>query len=153
MYAEREKYQASLKCNLTDFNFLEFAMKYKLVNFKLVDQSKNIIPRVFPTYSSSPKSPNFGLYCKYQLLRYKPWSGKQDDAWGNKPDSDDVFISEWKIFLQTDYAQQRVPDWHGKLEDLEYYFEEEQIEDFDEPPQPREEWMILADFYPYQQFK
>lgn len=56
-----------------------------------------------------------------------------------------MFISEWKTFLQTDYAQQRVPDWHGKLEDLEYYFEEEQIEDFDEPPQPREEWMILAD--------
>lgn len=73
--AERDKYQAHLKCNLTNMNFLEFATKYKLVSGKLVTQPKNLIPRVFPTYSSSLKSPNFGLYCKYQLLRYT--HGKQ----------------------------------------------------------------------------
>ncbi|CAB4021637.1 Hypothetical predicted protein [Paramuricea clavata] len=30
---------------------------------------ENIIPRIFPTYSPNPKGPNFGLHCKYHLLR------------------------------------------------------------------------------------
>ena len=69
-YAQRDKYQADLKCNLTNMNFLEFATKYKLVSGKLVAQPKNLIPRVFPTYSSSIKSPNFGL------MNYSLVSGK-----------------------------------------------------------------------------
>lgn len=146
VYAQREKYQAALKRNLSNLNFLDFGIKYKLANGKLVDQPKNLIPKVFPTYSSSPKIPNFGLYCKYQLLRYKPWSGKQDDAWGNKTATHDVFISEWRNFLQTDYAQEHVPDWHGKLIDIQCYSEGEQAEDVLAPAQPRDEWMILADF-------
>ena len=77
IYAQREKYQYA-KCNLNEMNFLEFATKYKIVSGKLVEQSKNIIPRVFPTYSSNSKSPTFWLYCKYQLLRYKPWTKKPE---------------------------------------------------------------------------
>ena len=69
-YAQRDKYRADLKCNLTNMNFLEFATKYKLVSGKLVTQPKNLIPRVFPTYSSSIKSPNFGL------MNYSLVSGK-----------------------------------------------------------------------------
>jgi len=80
VYAQREKYQGTVKCDLRNLNFLLFAMKYNLVNGKLVDQLNNVVPRVFPSYSSNPKSTNFGLYCKYQLLRYKPWKNKQDDA-------------------------------------------------------------------------
>ena len=99
VYAQREKYQTSSKYNLRNLNFLDFGIKYKLVNGKLVDQPKNLVPKVFPTYSSNPKSQNFGLFCKYQLLRYKPWSGMQGDAWGNKAATNDVFISEWKRFL------------------------------------------------------
>ena len=67
-YAERDKYQGTVACDLCNLNFLQFAMKYRLVNGKLVDQPDNVVPRVYPTYSSNPKSTNFGLYCKYQLL-------------------------------------------------------------------------------------
>lgn len=75
-------------------------MKYRLVNGKLVDQPDNVVPRVYPTYSSNPKSTNFGLYCKYQLLRYKPWKNKQEDAWGNQEHNNDVFTSQWKVFCK-----------------------------------------------------
>ena len=121
-------------------------MKYRLVNGKLVDQPDNVVPRVYPTYSSNPKSTNFGLYCKYQLLRYKPWKNKQEDAWGNQEHNNDVFTSQWKSFLQTDYAKQRVPDWHGKLEDIQSICDNEQNQNYIEPEQQREEWMVLADF-------
>ena len=119
VYAQREKYQNTVKCDLCNLNFLQFAMKYKLVNGKLVDQPSNVVARVFPTCSSNPKSTNFGLYCKYQLLRFKPWKNKQDDAWENQARGDDVFISQWKSFLQTNFAKQQMPDWHGKLEDIQ----------------------------------
>ena len=35
-YAQRHKYEADLKCKLTDMNFLDFATKYKVVSGKLV---------------------------------------------------------------------------------------------------------------------
>lgn len=116
-YAERDKYQADLKRNLTNMNFLEFASKYKLVSGKSVTQPKNLIPGVIPTYSSSIKAPIFGLYCKYQLLRYKPWKTTPQDALGNKHENNELFITEWKTFLQSGYAQNYVPDWHDKLEE------------------------------------
>ena len=55
-YAEWDKYQADLKCNLTNMNLLEFGTKYKLVSGKLVTQNKNLIPRVFHTYSPTTTS-------------------------------------------------------------------------------------------------
>ena len=145
LYAQRDKYQVDLKCNLTNINFLKFATKYKLVSGKLVIQPKNLIPRVFPTYSSSIKSPNFGLFCKYQLLRYKPWKTTPQDAWGNKQENDELFISQWKTFLQSEYAHNNVPDWHDKLEGLQEYSDSDLHTEENTESEQREEWMILAD--------
>lgn len=111
VYANREKY-AQTDPNMVMLNFVTFASKYKLVNKKLTSQPQNTVLRVFPVFSSNPKGPNFGLYCKYQLLRYKPWQTTQENAWGDQPGSDDIYITSWKAFLQTQYAKQHVPDWH-----------------------------------------
>ena len=81
-------------------NFISFATKYKLVKNKLSAQPCNTIPRSFPVYSSNAKGPNFGLYCKYQLLWYKPWQTTQDNAWGDQPGSNEIYITSWKIFLK-----------------------------------------------------
>ena len=81
VYSLQHQYQTAKTGNLANLSFLAFATKFRLVNNKLAPQSKNIVPRVFPIYSSNPKSPNFGLYCKYQLLRYKPWTIKEENAW------------------------------------------------------------------------
>ena len=71
IYAKCAKY-AEIYPDRTRFNFVTFATKYKLVNSKLVAQPDNIMIRFFPVYSPNNKGPNFSLYCKYQLLRYKP---------------------------------------------------------------------------------
>ena len=130
-------------------NFVTFATKYKLVNSKLVAQPDNIIPRFFPVYSPNNKGPNFPLYCKYQLLRYKPWHTTQDNAWDDEPGLEEIYITKWKDFLQTSYAQQHVPDWCESLHTVQTYSEDDT--DFEHTPQElpqREQWMILADLIP-----
>ena len=79
VYANREQYDTSPE--VLSMNFVQFATTYKVVNNKLTKLPENVIPRIFPTYSPNPKGPNFGLYCKYQLLRYKPWKTNQNNAW------------------------------------------------------------------------
>ena len=148
VYANREKY-AQTNPNIVMLNFVSFASKYKLVNKKLTSQPQNTVPRVFPVFSSNPKGQNFGLYCKYQLLRYKPWQTTQENAWDDQPGSDDIYITSWKAFLQTQYAKQHVPDWHEKLQTLENLSENDtDCENISQQLPQREEWMHLADLIP-----
>jgi hypothetical protein len=91
VYANREQYESSQ--NIINMNFVQFATTYKVVNNELTKLPENIIPRIFPTYSPNPKGPNFGLYCKYQLLRYKPWRTTQNNAWGDQERTDEVLIN------------------------------------------------------------
>ena len=147
-YAKRSQYIETIP-DIMDLNFIEFASKYKVVNNKISNQPENMIPRVFPVYSSNTKGPNFGLYCKYQLLRYKPWTTTQHNAWDNQPDTDDVYITKWKEFLETPYASMHVPDWHEKLQNIENKSEEEpDIESSSKELPQREEWMHLAELIP-----
>ena len=110
IYATRHEYDSSeLVMNM---NFVQFATTYKVVNNQLVKQPENVIPRIFPIYSSNPQGQNFGLYCQYQLLRYKPWRRSENNAWGDQEDlTDDTFINSWRAFLRTPSGQRNVPDW------------------------------------------
>ena len=108
-----------------------------------------LFPRVFPVYSSNNKGPKFPLYCKYQLLKYKPWQTTQENAWDNQPATNEIYITKWKEFLQTPYAKQHVPDWHDKLDTVQNYDENDSNTDHITPELPqREEWMLLADLMP-----
>ena len=114
---------------------------------QLVKLPENVIPTIFPTYSSNPKGQNFGLYCKYQLLRYKPWRRSQNNAWGDQEDpTDDTFINCWQAFLQTPSEQRNVPDWFDKLQAV-IQSQESETESSEQPEATREEWMILSDLH------
>ena len=41
------------------------------------------IVRIFPKVSGNPHGPDFGIYCKYQLIKFKPWEGEPSNAWAN----------------------------------------------------------------------
>jgi DNA replication protein DnaC len=144
VYANREQYESSQ--NIINMNFVQFATTYKVVNNELTKLPENVIPRIFPTYSPNPKGPNFGLYCKYQLLRYKPWRTTQNNAWGDQEPTDDIFINSWQEFLQTPYGQSNVPDWFDKLQAV-IQSQEPEDEPSDEQERTREEWMILSDLH------
>ena len=91
-------------------NLAQFANKDKVFKSQLVTHPGNFVPRIFPTNSSSPAGSNFALYCKFQLLRYKPWKHSQNNVWGSEDPSDETLISAWHEFLQTPCAQGNVPD-------------------------------------------
>ena len=147
-YAKRERFSQSFS-NILSVNFITFATKYKIVNNKLLNQSDNIVPRTFPVFSSSSSGPNFGLYCKYQLLKYKPWHTKPDNAWNDQLGTDEIYINSWKAFLETPFAKDNVPDWSDKLSSCQ-----NQANDNSGDVVPileaieREEWMHLADLIP-----
>ena len=136
VYANRAHYD-SPGINTAKLNFVQFATQFKVVDKKLTKLPDNVVPRIFPTYSSNPKGPNFAQYCKYQLLRYKPWKISQDNAWDN--------------VLQTPYAKTNVPDWFDKLQSVIQNQEEPENQLVDaqsentQSENAREEWMIISD--------
>ena len=148
VYAKRAFYAESIPDIMT-LNFINFATKYKTINNKLTPQPESTVPRVFPVYSSNKKGPNFSLYCKYQLLKYKPWHTTQDNAWGDQPGTDEIYVTKWKEFLETPYAKENVPDWHDNLQTVQNYSDNDTIgqETTQELP-AREEWMLLSDLFP-----
>ena len=146
VYANREQYDTSP--HVMNLNFLEFATNYKLVNKKLTKLQDNVVPRIFQTYSSNPKGPNFSLYCKYQLLRYKPWRTTQSNAWGDQEASDEILVNCWQQFLETQYAQSHVPDWFDKLQSVIQSQEQPDDQPVERQSDTREEWMILILSYP-----
>ena len=73
LYAKRLQYVNNFP-DIKKMSLLEFITKYRLVKGKLVNQSSLIVPRVFPNCSPNPKGKFYSLFCKYQLLKYKPWS-------------------------------------------------------------------------------
>ena len=144
VYANREQYKSSQ--NVMNMNFVEFATTYKVSNNELTKLPENVIPRIFPTYSPNPKGPNFQLYCKYQLLRYKPWKTTQNNACGDQEATDEILINSWQEFLQTPYGQSNVPDWFDKLQAV-IQSQEPENELSQEQERTWEEWMVISDLH------
>lgn len=104
IYAQRKQFVQDLP-DIMSMNFLDFATHYKVTNGKLQKQPDNIVPIVFPEYSPNPKGQNFSMFCKFQLLKYKPWENCINDIWGNLNPDDQMYITEWHNFLQTPICQ------------------------------------------------
>ena len=130
-------------------SLMEFIEKYKLVKGKLIHQSPYIVPRAFPNYSSNPKGKFYSSYCKYQLLKYKPWANNPNNAWDSEQPCDQTYIDAWHDFLTSPEAALHVPNWEQKLHNAMQNAKKEQSEDTDmvENETHQEEWMVLASFH------
>ena len=108
--------------------------------------------RSFPTYSSNPSGENYGLYCKCQLLKYKPWHGTINNAWDDLDSIPEVWISQYHLFLQTDIAQQSIPhfsqDLHLAEQRLAQEGDDSDDESFQQSPEHQEEWMFICQLNP-----
>ena len=99
--------------DITTLNFLILQPNIRLLitnwqfnhpqEVSVVVTNRKSSPRVFPVYSLNKKGPNSSLYCKYQLLTYKPWQTTQDNAWGDQPGNDEYMSQNgknfWKLLL------------------------------------------------------
>ena len=132
VYANRNSFSNKFP-GILKTNFMEFATKYKLANNKLEQRNDNIIPIVFPIYSSSPKG---------------KWKNSLDDAWGTTEPNNQTFITEWHNFLNTPYAKKHVQDWSQKISDVLENIELQNYENSNNQEiHEQEEWMILSEFY------
>lgn len=150
-YAQRQQFLDE-NPSVSDLSLIMFVSQYYVKNQKLMRRKKEVIVRAYPTYSSNPKNPSFGLYCKYQLIRHKPWKITISNAWDNKPETTNSFVTCWNEYLSSDIGKNSVPNWHSKIECVQNYLEQSdntQSNDNDNTnqiePEEKEEWMFMAD--------
>ena len=151
-YANRTKFVKDQEEILT-MNFDQFATNFKICNKKLLKQDTNVIPKFFPQFSSNPNSDKYAMYCKYQLIRYKPWLNNIEDAWNNLPETDATFVQQWTNFMSTEYAQANVKGWDEQMEVIQQQI----VHEYENPDSPsesennhidgQEQWMQLARFH------
>lgn len=89
------------------------------------------------------------MYCKYQLLKYKPWDTCQNNVWNSTEPTDNSYIKAWHDFLCSPSAQLQVPNWEQKLQNVTQNVELETNNEHNnfEEEKIQEEWMILSDFH------
>ena len=107
-YAERTKLK-SRYTSLSQLNLMQYVSQYTKVRRELTKRANPYIVRTFPKISANPAGPDFGKYCKYQLIKFKPWEGQPSNAWNNEDESDQMFINAYEFFLMTDeFAEENV---------------------------------------------
>ena len=129
-YMNRMQYQDSFP-DIMSLNVLRFASTYTLSQNELTPRANEVIVRNFPTYNPDPKGINYGLYCKYQLLKLKPWHTNPQNAWDNLPECDNTFIDTYRKFLRSEYAQKHVSTISEELHHAEQYLSTQQSGDDD----------------------
>ena len=150
-YAHRNQYQPAQGTeDILSMNFDQFATTYKIVNKKLALQNSNVVPKFYPNYPSTPGGEKYGMYCRYQLIRYGPWSTNIEDAWDNECAENETYIQKWTQFMATDYAKVNVVDWSQQMEIIQQQILEEctgtdshNSNNFSEPHE-QEDWMQLS---------
>ena len=93
---------------LSQLNLMQYVSQYTKYRSQVRKRSVPYIVRTFPKVSGNPHGPDFGRYCKYQLIKFKPWEGEPSNAWGNEAESDEMFINTYHLFLHTDFAEENV---------------------------------------------
>ena len=142
IYAKRSTYAQNLQLT----NFIDFFSKFEMKGNKISLRKEAVIVRTIPSFSSNPEGCNYDQYCKFQLLKYRPWQNNPSNAWDNEEVSEDLFVCKWQAFLQSDKGKKAVPNWQrllneaSKYIDSDHYFEDAELID----EASGEDWMYLA---------
>ena len=139
--------RCSMNKSLNNLNIVEFSSCYMVQNQTLKKHPTPVVVKTIPIYSSNPNGNNFPTYCKYQLLKFKPWINNPADAWDNADEETDLLINYWQNFLNSNNGKAKVPTWDRELGNLEHYYSNQalnetnlEISTFD-----KEEWMYLSE--------
>lgn len=149
VYAEGHNY-LNVDPQLLGYNFCQFASKFIFKGSKLQQGEKTVIVRTYPNDLPNPNNEHYGLFCKYQLLKYKPWQCTSGDAWDNLEQSDETYTICWKQFLSTNTAKSFVPDWETKMQALNSYiyitpWNNDSLEEENYVDNEREERMFMTE--------
>jgi hypothetical protein len=106
-YGERTAVK-SRYTGLSQLSLMQYVSQYTKFRGELTRRKNPYIVRTFPKVSSNPGGPDFGKYCKFQLIKFKPWEGEPSNAWNNEEESNDMFIRMYDMFLLSDSAEDYV---------------------------------------------
>ena len=84
-YASRANQQEN-NPEILNLNLLQFASAYYVPKGELQHRKQDVIFRTFPIFSPNPRGKKYGNYCKYALIKYKPWYGDVNTAWDGLDD-------------------------------------------------------------------
>lgn len=106
---------ASRDGSLADFNLCQFVSNYHTVKGKVM---KHLAPevRIFPSLLSKLQSELYNEYCKYQLIKYRPWITTPSNAWQQSDRQNDNFVAAYTRYLQTDEARQYISNYVQELD-------------------------------------
>ena len=153
-YAQRTQYTSTDKA-VKEMSLLQYSSHFYVhVNGSVKERKTQVIVRTYPSYSSNPKGKHYPQYCKYQLIKYKPWQGHFSNAWNDLPDTDETYITAYHEFTKSQNAACYLPQIEEELQLVEQYLQENITDEyFDEPQESQtqneqEEWMVLSQLNP-----
>ena len=149
-YATRANWQEN-NPEILNLNLVQFASAYHVTKRKLKHRKQEVIIRTFPIFSPNPSRKDYGNYCKYALVKYKPWPGEVNTAWDGLDDCHENHIQCYHAFLSSESAAHYIPVLQQELEQAHRYNghvdEDDNSDDDDEEVPQREgvpeEWMLL----------
>ena len=145
LYAKRTQFENDFP-GVSKLNFVQFASEFSKAKLGIKKRDKNVVVKTYPNFSANPKGPLYGSFCRNQLLKFKPWHNRLENAWDNNDNLDSVYIESWRSFLNSSEAKNLVPDWSRQLHSVSEYVQlsDPDDESLDKTGE-REEWMYLAD--------
>ncbi len=135
-----------------DMSLLRFASEFTVHKGEVKKRPSPVIVRTFPHYSSNPRGENYELYCKYQLMKHKPWHGVVSNSLGSTDSSLAECVTEYHSFLLTDTGRENIPHFSQELHLAEQRLALEEDSDSDDEhlqqPEHQDEWMQLCQLHP-----
>ena len=109
MYANRRQSAEAFTDvgDIRQMSLVAFAQVFDVKRQRLVKRAHKAVVRSYPQLPSDPEDPNYGQYCKYMLIKFKPWEGAPCNAWGGDEDGhpvDEVFINAWNAFVESEVS-------------------------------------------------
>ena len=143
---------------LSQLSLMQYVSQYTKVRGELTKRRNPHIVRTFPKISANPGGPDFGKYCKYQLIKFKPWVGEPSNAWNNEKETDEMFINTYGLFLLTDESAEenvfRYSDERDRVHEAQNGGNSDQSDDDQSDDDPSdddhyeeeqvEDWMLLC---------
>ena len=102
---------------LTEMNFDTFIKTFKTKGKRWTSKCtlerhiKKVIVQYFPkiTYENKSQTKEYANFCKYELVKYKPWVGRKSNVWGGESATDAHIIKLWDDFIHEPGNSAHVP--------------------------------------------
>ena len=120
--------------NIEHMNFINYVKNHEKKNGKIVDrkQTEQISVRIFPNYSPSYKRKDYWMFCKYQLLRFRPWKEQHVCVLEAKyENTENGWINAWHDYLLDPETSNNVPKWEKLFDEAKLALEKMNKDDLE----------------------